>query len=209
MTDTAQRLLSSATAAFASKGFHGTTTRDIANGAGVTPGAVYVHHNSKEDLLYSISKLGHEKTLSLVRESASVTGDPALRMAVLVRNLVQWQAANHTSSRVVNFELPALSAEHLAEVLRMRHEVEEEFRALVEAGLEQGVFTVPDAGMAVVTLLSLCIDVSRWYREDGRLSAAELGEHHSRMALRLLGVAEADTAVEPGQGKGTQERIHP
>lgn len=209
MTDTAQRLLSSATAAFASKGFHGTTTRDIANGAGVTPGAVYVHHNSKEDLLYSISKLGHEKTLALVRESASVDGDPVTRMAVLVRNLVQWQAANHTSSRVVNFELPALSAEHLAEVLRMRRQVEEEFCGLVETGVKQGVFTVPDADMAVVTLLSLCIDVSRWYREDGRLSAAELGEHHSRMALRLLGVAEADTAVDPGQGKGAQERIHP
>ncbi|WP_442864133.1 TetR/AcrR family transcriptional regulator [Arthrobacter sp. ATA002] len=37
MTDTAQRLLDSATEAFAAKGFHGTTTRDIAFGAGVTP----------------------------------------------------------------------------------------------------------------------------------------------------------------------------
>ncbi|MDN3481198.1 TetR family transcriptional regulator [Arthrobacter sp. APC 3897] len=189
MTDTAQRLLSSATAAFAAKGFHGTTTRDIASGAGVTPGAVYVHHKSKEDLLYCISKVGHEKTLDLVRSSTGKFKDdsPADRMAALVRNLVEWQAANHTSSRVVNFELPALSGEHLAEVLQMRHQVEEEFRSIVDDGLKQGVFNVPDANMAVVTLLSLCIDVARWYRGDGRLSAAEIGEHHSLMALRLLG----------------------
>ena len=194
MTDTAQRLLSSATAAFAAKGFHGTTTRDIATGAGVTPGAVYVHHKSKEDLLYCISKQGHEKTLSLVRESASGGGDPVTRMARLVRNLVQWQAANHTSSRVVNFELPSLSAEHLAEVLRTRSQVEEQFRNIVDEGLGQGLFRVPDAGLAVVTLLSLCIDVSRWYRQDGRLSASELGEHHSIMALRLLGADEPSGA---------------
>ncbi len=190
MTDTAQRLLSSATAAFAAKGFHGTTTRDIASGAGVTPGAVYVHHKSKEDLLYSISKVGHEKTLDLVRASAAASegGSPVSRIAALVRDFVEWQAANHTSSRVVNFELPALSPGHLAEVLQMRHQVEDEFRSIVDEGLDQGLFNVPDANMAVVTLLSLCIDVARWYRSDGRLSAAEIGEHHSLMALRLLGV---------------------
>ena len=192
MTDTAQRLLSSATAAFAAKGFHGTTTRDIAAGAGVTPGAVYVHHKSKEDLLYCISRVGHEKTLELVRSSASVDGTPAEQIAVLVRNFVQWQAANHTSSHVVNFELPALSKDHLADVLRIRHQVEDEFRRVVTAGLEQGLFHVPDADLAVTTLLSLCIDVARWYRPGGRLSAEEIARHHSLMALRLLGAGEPE-----------------
>lgn len=188
MTDTAQRLLDSATAAFAAKGFHGTTTRDIATGAGVTPGAVYVHHKSKEDLLYSISKVGHERTLELVRSSAASADEPVAQITALVRNLAQWQAANHTRSHVVNFELPALSEEHRADVLRMRHQVEDEFRRVVEDGLKQGVFDVPDSNMAVVTLLSMCIDVGRWYRSNGRLSAEEIGEHHSQMALRLLGV---------------------
>ncbi|WP_341392985.1 TetR/AcrR family transcriptional regulator [Arthrobacter sp. G119Y2] len=187
MTDTAQRLLDSATEAFAAKGFHGTTTRDIASGAGVTSGAVYVHHKSKEDLLYSISKVGHERTLELVRASTASADGPLDQMSALVRSLVEWQAANHTKSRVVNFELPALSEEHLRDVLGMRHQVEDEFRRIVEDGLAQGVFDVPDANMAVVTLLSLCIDVARWYRSDGRLSAAEIAEHHSTVALRLLG----------------------
>jgi AcrR family transcriptional regulator len=186
MTETAQRLLSSATAAFAAKGFHGTTTRDIATGAGVTPGAVYVHHRSKEDLLYCISKNGHERTLELVR--ASGTGaNPAEQMKALVRSLAEWQAANHTSSRVVNFELAALSDEHLAEVRAMRRQVEDEFRKIVDDGVSRGIFDVPDSNLAVVTVVSLCIDVARWYRADGRLTAAEIGEHHSNMALRILG----------------------
>lgn len=188
MTETAKRLLSSATAAFAAKGFHGTSTRDIATGAGVTPGAVYVHHRSKEDLLYCISKNGHERTLELVRASGAGT-NPAEQMRALVRSLAEWQATNHTSSRVVNFELAALSDEHLAEVRAMRGHVEDEFRKIVDDGVAQGIFDVPDSNLAVITLLSLCIDVARWYRSDGRLTAAEIGEHHSNMALRLLGAA--------------------
>ena len=40
----AGRLLEAAVAAFADRGFHGTTTRDIATAAGLSPAAVYVHH---------------------------------------------------------------------------------------------------------------------------------------------------------------------
>lgn len=36
--------------AFAAKGFHATTTRDIAGRAGLSPAGVYVHFASKEDL---------------------------------------------------------------------------------------------------------------------------------------------------------------
>ena len=46
------RLLTAAVAAFGAKGFHATSTRDIARAASLSPAAVYVHHQSKEDLLY-------------------------------------------------------------------------------------------------------------------------------------------------------------
>ena len=56
---------------FAAKGFHGTTTRDIASGAGMSPAALYVHHRSKEEMLYGISRAGHDRTLALVQEAAA------------------------------------------------------------------------------------------------------------------------------------------
>jgi AcrR family transcriptional regulator len=45
---TRARLLDAAIAAFAEKGFNGTTTRDIAAAAGLNPAAVYVHHHCDE-----------------------------------------------------------------------------------------------------------------------------------------------------------------
>nr|WP_231715892.1 TetR/AcrR family transcriptional regulator [Arthrobacter zhangbolii] len=188
-TDTGQRLLESATEAFAAKGFHGTTTRDIAAAAGVTPGAVYVHHRSKEELLYSISKLGHERTLELVRAGMASSTDPVEQIRNVVRDFVEWQSSNRTKSSVVNFELPALSDEHRAEVLEIRRAVDAEFRTVVDRGRELGVFSVPDTRLAVFALLSLCIDVARWFRADGRLTAADVAANHSMLALRMLGAA--------------------
>ncbi|MCC9145269.1 MULTISPECIES: TetR/AcrR family transcriptional regulator [unclassified Arthrobacter] len=193
-TGTGQRLLDSATEAFAAKGFHGTTTRDIATAAGVTPGAVYVHHRSKEELLFSISLHGHERTLALVRSGAASSSDPVQQIETMVRDFVQWQAANRTKSSVVNFELAALTEDHRAEVLKIRRAVDAEFRAVVDRGRQEGRFDVEDTGLAVLALLSLCVDVARWYRGDGRLTAAGIGLHHSRLALRMLGAVPAQSS---------------
>jgi AcrR family transcriptional regulator len=86
MTDTSElsradatraRLLDAAIAAFAEKGSHGTTTRDVATAAGMSPAALYVHHRSKEELLYLISRSGHEDTLRLVQQPITFSDDPA------------------------------------------------------------------------------------------------------------------------------------
>lgn len=68
---TQQRILSAAGTAFADRGFHATTTRDIAAAAGLSPAAVYVHHESKEQLLYLISLEGHQRTEELVRRRSA------------------------------------------------------------------------------------------------------------------------------------------
>jgi AcrR family transcriptional regulator len=73
---TRARLLEAAVIAFAEKGFHGTTTRDIATAAGMSPAALYVHHKSKEELLYLISKDGHQYTLRLIRQRIAPTDRP-------------------------------------------------------------------------------------------------------------------------------------
>ena len=53
-----ERLLEAAVEAFAEKGFTATTTRDIASRAGMSPAAVYVHHDTKENLLFTVSVEG-------------------------------------------------------------------------------------------------------------------------------------------------------
>ena len=66
-----ERLINAAVEAFAEKGFAATTTRDIASRAGMSPAAVYVHHDSKESLLFSVSLNGHRKALEVITSAAA------------------------------------------------------------------------------------------------------------------------------------------
>jgi AcrR family transcriptional regulator len=181
------RLQAAAVAAFASKGFHGTTTRDIAAAAGMSPAALYVHHRSKEELLYLISREGHERTLALVREAVAGTDDPVQRLRAVVHAFTVHHARGHTSARIVNYELAALSPEHLREIAALRRAIEQEMRDLVEGGVTAGAFTTTNPRMAALALLSLGIDVARWYRDEGEWSPEDVADYYSELALRIVG----------------------
>lgn len=182
---TRARLLEAAVHAFGAKGFHGTTTRDIAAAAGMSPAAVYVHHRSKEELLHVISREGHQTTLELIR-SAGATGSPTERLAAIARDFGRHHARGHTWARIVNYELESLSPEHREEIRDLRIAIEHEVRTVIEAGMASGEFDVADPSMATTAVLSLGIDIARWYRDDGRWSPDDVGDHMAVLALRIV-----------------------
>lgn len=192
--DAARRLLLGAVDAFAERGFHATTTRDIAGRAGMSPAALYIHYRTKEELLYQISRVGHERSVAILGEAASGEGAVADRLDFAVRTFVRWHAEHHTTARVVQYELSALGDEHYAEIVAMRRRTEEVLRGLLEDGVAAGEFTVPDVRGTVVAVLSLCIDVARWFRPGGSRTPEEIGALYAGLVLRMVGapVAVAD-----------------
>jgi AcrR family transcriptional regulator len=190
----ARALLASAVLCFARRGFHATTTRDITAGVGLSPGALYVHFASKEQVLFEIARTGHERALDALR-SQTDDGDSVGYVRRLVAGLVTWHARHHTVARVCQYELAALEPGHHAAVLDLRQQFSAVLRSAVTRGVADGVFDVPDVHRAVRAILSLGIDLVRWYRLDGTDPPAALGEFYGDMALRMLG-----TRPPPGSG---------
>lgn len=188
--DTRSRLLSAAMEAFAEKGFHGTTTRDIAARAGMSPAAVYVHHRSKEDLLYLISRGGHEAALRVVRTAVDSATEPKAQLAEVMRRFARHHATAHTGARIVNYELAALSPEHLREIAGIRRAIENSIRDVVEAGAAAGDFHTSHPRMSALAVLSLCIDIARWYRDEGEWTPDDIGEHYAELGLRMVGARD-------------------
>lgn len=184
---TRARLLDAAVTAFAEKGFHGTTTRDIAAAAGLSSAALYVHHKSKEELLYLISRTGHEETQRLTHDAISSTDDPAAALRQVVHDFALHHARGHTRARIVNYELAALSADHLADILEIRRRIDLAIRRLVETGVADGVFDTPDPRMAATSVLSLCVDIARWYRDGGHWTPEYIADQYVEIALRIVG----------------------
>ncbi len=180
------RLVAAATAAFAERGYHATTTRDIAARAGMSPAALYVHHSSKEELLYLITREGHDAALEVIRSASRGDAEPFSRLAATVRAFTLWHAEHHTAARVVQYEYAALSPEHRREIGERRREIDGHMREIIAAGVEQGVFAVPDVPGTTLALLSLAVDVARWYRDDGQRSAESVADLYADLAVRMV-----------------------
>ena len=190
---TRARLLDAAVTAFAEKGFHGTTTRDIAGAAGMSPAAVYVHHKSKEELLFLISQAGHQEALDVLRRARAASTDPVTQLADAARAFALFHAHHHTIARILNYELAALSDDHRAEIDVLRRDIDHELRELVREGVASGVFDTPDPALAATALASMGIDIARWYRDDGEWTPEQIGDSYADLALRLAGVSRPAT----------------
>ncbi|MDO5629269.1 MAG: TetR/AcrR family transcriptional regulator [Mobilicoccus sp.] len=186
MPGSRERLLTAAVEAFAAKGFHATTTRDIALAAGMSPAAIYVHHRSKEDLLHVISVNGHRGLLSAVTHAVEQAATPSDQLAALVQTWVSLTARNQAVSRVVADELDVLTPEHRAEVVQIRRELEATVRRVVDAGVAAGEFVTDAPPLTTRAIISLGMDVARWYRPEGAWSVEQIADHFSAAALRLV-----------------------
>ncbi|MGH6657662.1 MAG: TetR/AcrR family transcriptional regulator [Actinocrinis sp.] len=183
----ARRLLIGAVEAFAARGYHATATRDIAARAGLSPAGVYVHFSSKEELLYQISLIGHRGTVRVVRTAAAHLDDPADRLCAIISAITAWHARYHTTARVINYEMSALTERHRAEIATLRREIDSLVRQALADGVSSGVFDVPDVRGTTLALLSLTIDVARWFRATGARAPEQLGELYGDLALRMAG----------------------
>lgn len=187
--ETRRRLLDAAGTAFADRGFHATTTRDIAAAAGMSPAAVYVHHESKEDVLFALSLDGHRVTEDLIRAAVASAPEPAGQLTAVVAAFSAFQIEQHVMARVVNYELGALSPDHYQQIARLRRTIQREVQGIVERGVSQGTFATTDPAMAALAILSLCIDIARWYGRDAVRPPEEIAAFYSDLALRIVGAA--------------------
>jgi hypothetical protein len=111
-----------------------------------------------------------------------------------VRAITAWHAHHAAAARVVLYQLEALTPEHRAEVMVLERAVDQIIRRIVDAGIESGEFSMTDPGIAGTAVLSLCMDVARWYRPNQRRSPEDIGEQFAEAALRVVGAARPAAA---------------
>jgi AcrR family transcriptional regulator len=181
-----RRLLDAGCQAFAVAGFHGTTTRDITNAAGMSPAALYVHFKSKEDLLFRISSAAHALTLREMEAAFAASDDPVVQLRGLVHTLVLVHAHRNVVNRIANYEMDALAPPRRLELAEVRARMASLIRQALQGGIDSGDFVVSDVASTTIAIVSLAIDTSRWFHEGGRLSADELGEFYGDLVLRMI-----------------------
>jgi AcrR family transcriptional regulator len=195
------RLFDAALESFAQIGYHATTTRDIAERAGMSPAAVYVHYRSKLDLLHTISKFGHESARSCLEQALAVPGSHRERLTSAVEAFARWHAENQTLARVVQYEYMALPSDDRVDIKALRRQMQADVEEEIGQGVAAGEFTTDDVAGAALAIVSLCVDIARWFNPQGDRTSAQLGSLYSDLALRML-TSPADGAAPRAVRRG-------
>ncbi len=194
--ETSRRMVLGAIDAFAERGYHATTTRDIAARAGLSPAALYVHYPSKAALLAQISLVGHEAALTLVEEAFARGGDDHVaRLAAVAAEFTAWHARHHRVARVVQYELAALPDDVRPAVADLRRRTEGLVADAITDGVAAGAMWVAEPRRVARAVLSLGVDVARWYDPAGRDTPEDLGALYGELAVRMVGAGPAGAAT--------------
>ena len=181
--------------AFAEQGYHATTTRDIATRAGLSPAGLYVHYPSKAALL--ARSVGSATTPRSPWSSPQrPAARPVQRLRRVVARFVAWHAEHHRVAQVVQYQLNALPPQDRAAVVAIRRRIETVVEQVLRDGVAEQAMTVAQPRRVARAILSMGIDVARWYDPAGQDSPADLGALYADLAVRMVGRGAATEGAE-------------
>ena len=153
MSTRRDELLRQAARLFAEKGYHGTSTGDLAQAMGVQKGSLYAHIRSKADLLWEVAREGAEAFHAALDElPEELPATEKIRLAL--RAHLRVVAEQLDVATVFVREWRYLEGERREAFLAERRRYEERFRALFREGRELGELRT-DLDDATATLLAL------------------------------------------------------
>jgi AcrR family transcriptional regulator len=189
--DAQRRLLVAGLELFMRHGFHGTTTRAIASEAGMSPAALYIHYASKSELLFELARTGHASVLEEVAAALEHTGpDPVERIRQFVETFVGWHAEHAPLARVIQYEWDALEPPQRRVIRRLRRQLEALLHAELDAGQAAGAFDLEDLRASELAVLSMGIDVARWFTTERGMPAQRLASAYGALTVRMLGAVD-------------------
>ena len=135
-----RKIVEAAVGLFVRKGYHLTTTREIARAAGVSIGSLYEYVQSKEDVLYLVCDAIHGEIEARLREEIG-EGKAALEILEdAIRGYFQVCDAMQDSILLIYRETASLDRESQGYVLQNEERITEIFAEILRQGLSDGSF---------------------------------------------------------------------
>lgn len=181
----ATEILAIATELFARDGYHAVGMRAVALEVGIRTSSLYHHFPSKEAILYEIAL---EVTKDFVESHIGMLDGPAPipdRLVALLRAHIVYFWLRRQEFDVALREVNELAPDHYEEVQGHRRRYQRRIRAVIAEGLDAGLFSVADPGVATLALLDMINGIHRWFRpEQGTIE--DLAEQYVGLVMSLL-----------------------
>jgi TetR/AcrR family transcriptional regulator, cholesterol catabolism regulator len=136
-----RHIVQAAVKLFVEKGFHTSTTREIAQAAGISIGSLYEYVASKEDVLYLVCDSIHQEMEQRLKESLEEQADAAVALENAVEAFFQVCDRMQDSILLIYRETASLHAESQQYVLQNETRITTLFEVIVKQGMDSGVFS--------------------------------------------------------------------
>jgi TetR/AcrR family transcriptional regulator, cholesterol catabolism regulator len=171
--ETSEKLVDAAVELFASKGFNGTSIRDIAKLTGMTISNIYYHYGSKEGLLVAILERATRQIVGSLNPVVEMDLEPLERFKLLLRT---------------HFDLLVNVGRREADILFLEEEHVSRFRKPFQIDLmnmyRKELETLQAMGyVKKVNITVLAFNIFgvinwhlRWYKPDGKMSLDQVAD---------------------------------
>jgi AcrR family transcriptional regulator len=167
------------------RGYHGTSQRAIADAVGLQMSSLYHHFPSKQDLLVDIMVRSMRDLMSVVEKAVAQvqSAGPEQRLRGAIQGHILFHADRRQEAFILDSELRALEPPGRELVIKLRDQYEQIFADILQQGMAEGVFRIPDCRIAVFMLMAMCTGVAIWYRPGGRLPLETVADIYTDLFL--------------------------
>jgi TetR/AcrR family transcriptional regulator, cholesterol catabolism regulator len=137
-----QQIVEAAVRLFSEKGFHKTTTREIAKASGLSNGALYEYVNSKEDILFLVCQHIHNEIARQLDIHLTDADSGAAKLRRAIEGLFAVMQRMQADVLLIYQEAKSLPRPYLREVLRQEQRIVEMFEHLLQEGVKDGTLKV-------------------------------------------------------------------
>ncbi|MDN5915080.1 MAG: TetR/AcrR family transcriptional regulator [Pseudonocardia sp.] len=172
-------------------GYHGTTMRGIAHGAGITVASIYHHFGAKQEVLQEIMVVALQDLIGATRAAVLDAGaSPSDQLAAMVRAWILFHTTRQPEALIGSTEIRSLDPHGRDLVIALRDEQEHFFRDVVRRGVDSGDFhTSAPPAEAARAIINMGSSVAAWYSRSGGTTPTEMADTYAELAL---GTVRAD-----------------
>jgi AcrR family transcriptional regulator len=178
--------LDAAAAVFAGKGYHGASTKDIADRLGIRQASLYYYFPSKADALFEVCRIGVEGFVARLRAILDGPGSAGTKLCEAVASHLTPMVDRRDYVKVFLKERHHLSGEHRRRVGEAARSYDDLFEHMIRNGIAEGAFRCDlDPRQTVMSILGLCNSTFDWHRpEHGPIE--QVAQAHAALLSRGL-----------------------
>ena len=182
-------IIDAAARVFATLGYHGATTQDIADVLGIKQASLYYYLPSKEVALEIVCTHGVEDFYKAAKAIAAGPGTAQEKLTSLLRAHITPILDRGDFVRVFLTQRQFLPQASRRRVGKLSRAIEEVFEAVIRDGIRRGEFRADaDPRLTTLALLGMANAVAGWY-DNEQASIERIGNEFAALTLRGLAAA--------------------